>query len=189
MVKSLNTFVESKRDCFQEYEKEGIEKSGTTEYIQKRERQRNVGLHPLDQPRHVVPRMELTQSDKFRIQNFLPVNLLISLLVLCNIGLVLTSLSRLGSVSYANCMYFHHQNYWQQHRISLRSIKTTLMHALEMRLCSLLTLWKHSRTKSSRRLPRAYFMYQLILEKQVQGSYPNAEIALRMYLVTGADGQ
>ena len=26
-------------------------------------------------------------------------------------------------------------------------------------------------------------MYQLILEKQVQGSFPNVEIALRMYLV------
>ena len=30
---------------------------------------------------------------------------------------------------------------------------------------------------------REHFMYQLILEKQVQGSFPNVEIALRMYLV------
>jgi len=71
-VKSLKTFVESKRNCFQEYEKEGIKKSGTAEYVQKRQRRRNVRLDPLDQPRQIVPQVELTQSDRFRIANFLP---------------------------------------------------------------------------------------------------------------------
>jgi hypothetical protein len=66
LVRSLKTSIESKRNCFQEYEKEWIEKSGTADYIQKRERQRNVRLDPLDQPSHTI---------KFRIglQNFLPV--------------------------------------------------------------------------------------------------------------------
>ena len=71
-VKSLKTFVESKRNCFQECEKEGIKKSGTAEYIQKRQRRRDVWLDPLDQPRQIVPQVELTQSDRFRIANFLP---------------------------------------------------------------------------------------------------------------------
>ena len=35
-VKSLRTFIESKRDRFEEYEKEGGVKSGTTEYVQTR---------------------------------------------------------------------------------------------------------------------------------------------------------
>jgi len=73
----LKTFVESKRDCFKEYEKEGIEKSGTTEYIQRRQRRRNVRLDPLNQPRQTsrqqMELLQLTQSDKFRIENFLPV--------------------------------------------------------------------------------------------------------------------
>ena len=37
-VKSLRTFIESKRDRFEEYEKEGGVKSGTTEYVQRRQR-------------------------------------------------------------------------------------------------------------------------------------------------------
>ena len=73
VVKSLKIFIESKRDSFQQYEKAGIEKSGTTEYVQRRERRRNVRLDPLDQPRHANAQMDQTQSDKFRIENFIPV--------------------------------------------------------------------------------------------------------------------
>jgi hypothetical protein len=72
-VKSLKTFVASKRDSFEEYEKEGIAKSGTTEYVQMRQRRRNVRLEPLDQLRHTSLQTELTQSEKFRVENFLPV--------------------------------------------------------------------------------------------------------------------
>ena len=50
-VKSLRTFIESKRARFEEYEKEGGVKYGTTEYAQRRQRRRNVRLDPLDQPR------------------------------------------------------------------------------------------------------------------------------------------
>ena len=75
-VKSLRTFIESKRDRFEEYEKEGGVKSGTTEYVQRRQRRRNVRLDPLDQPRDTgdtSTQMETTQSEKFRTENFLPV--------------------------------------------------------------------------------------------------------------------
>ena len=45
-IKSMKTFVESKRDCFKEYEKEGIEKFRTTEYVERRQPR----LDQLDQP-------------------------------------------------------------------------------------------------------------------------------------------
>jgi len=59
-IKSLQVFVESKRDSFKEYEKEGIDKSGTTEYVRKRERRRNVRLNPLEQCCHAPDCQELT---------------------------------------------------------------------------------------------------------------------------------
>ena len=51
-VKALKTLIESKRDSFEEYENEGIVKCGSTEYVQRRQRRRNVRLDLLDQPRH-----------------------------------------------------------------------------------------------------------------------------------------
>ena len=65
-VKSLRTFIESKRDRFEEYEKEAGVKSRTTEYVQRRQRRRNVRLDPLDQPRDTgdtSAQMETTQSE------------------------------------------------------------------------------------------------------------------------------
>ena len=78
VVKSLRTLncIESKRDRFEEYEKEGGVKSGTTEYVQRRQRRRNVRLDPRDQLRDTgdtSAQMETTQSEKFRTENFLPV--------------------------------------------------------------------------------------------------------------------
>ena len=73
-IKSLQVFVESKRDSFKEYEKEGIDKSGTTEYVRKRESRRNVRLNPLEQCQSATTQqVTLTQSDTFRIENFLTV--------------------------------------------------------------------------------------------------------------------
>jgi len=75
-VKALKTLIELKRDCFEDYEKEGSVKSGSTEYVQRRQRRRNVRLDSLDQPRHTgdtSDQFELSQSEKFRIDNCLPV--------------------------------------------------------------------------------------------------------------------
>ena len=67
-VKALKTFIESKRDYFKDYEREGSVKSGSTEYVQRRQRRRNVRLDPLDQPRHTgdtSDQIELSPSEKF----------------------------------------------------------------------------------------------------------------------------
>ena len=72
-VKSLRTFIESKRDRFEEYEKEGGIKSGTTEYVQRRQRRRNVRLDPLNQPRDTGDtsvQMETTESEKISNRKF-----------------------------------------------------------------------------------------------------------------------
>lgn len=58
------------------------------------------------------------------------------------------------------------------------------MHALEMSWCNLLNSLLHSRmNKLYLSVSRENFMYKLIRDKQVQGSFPNVEIVLHMYLV------
>ena len=58
------------------------------------------------------------------------------------------------------------------------------MYVLAMSLYSLLNSLMHSRiNKMKVSLSLSNFMYQLIFKKQVQGLFPNVEIALRMYLV------
>lgn len=47
-VKSLRSFTESKRECFDVYEQQGAEKSNTAEYMQLCNRRRNVRLMALD---------------------------------------------------------------------------------------------------------------------------------------------
>ena len=63
--------MESKRDCFAEYESKGADISGTTEYVQTRTRRQNVRLQPLDYGRGPAP--VLSASERFRIDNFIPV--------------------------------------------------------------------------------------------------------------------
>ena len=48
-------------------------KSGQTEYVNKRERRRNVRLDPPDHPQLSQPQVIRSKSDIFRIENFLPV--------------------------------------------------------------------------------------------------------------------
>ena len=70
-VKSLRSFVESKRECFSHYEQLLAELSGVTEYEPVRHRKHNVTLKPLDYSQ--VPEAELSASDKFRVTNFVSV--------------------------------------------------------------------------------------------------------------------
>ena len=88
-VKSLKRYVDTKLECFNEYERQGAEKSGTTEYVQTRQRRRYVQtrqrrryvqtrqriryvrLNPLDYGR--APETELSPSQRFCAENYIPV--------------------------------------------------------------------------------------------------------------------
>ncbi|XP_065668020.1 52 kDa repressor of the inhibitor of the protein kinase-like [Hydra vulgaris] len=70
-IKSLKNFVQAKCDNFDQYEKQGAEISETTNYLKHRKRQRNIHLNPIDF--YETPEVDLTSSQKFKIQNFLPV--------------------------------------------------------------------------------------------------------------------
>jgi len=70
-IKSLKSFVQAKRDKFNQYEKQGANILETTDYLNNRKRQRNIRLNPIDF--NETPGVELALSQKFKTQNFLPV--------------------------------------------------------------------------------------------------------------------
>ena len=68
MVVSMKTFVEAKRETFTEYERHGATQYGTSDYVQTRQRPRNVRFvyGPASDA-------ELTPSQKFRVTSYIPV--------------------------------------------------------------------------------------------------------------------
>ena len=68
MVVSLKRFVEAKRETFTEYERHGATLSGSSDYVQTRQRPRNVCFDygPASDA-------ELTPSQKFRVTSYIPV--------------------------------------------------------------------------------------------------------------------
>jgi hypothetical protein len=70
-LKSLRSFVDSKREKFEEYEEAARKLSDTDNYIQTRSRSRNVRLNPLDYAKSSDA--QLSPKEKFRVECFIPV--------------------------------------------------------------------------------------------------------------------
>ena len=68
MVVALKMFVDAKRETFTEYERHGATLSGTSDYVQTRQRPGNVRFDygPASDA-------ELTPSQKFRVTSYIPV--------------------------------------------------------------------------------------------------------------------
>ena len=68
MVVSMKRFIEAKHETFTEYERHGATLSGTSDYVQTRQRPRNVRFDygPASDA-------ELTPSQKFRVTSYIPV--------------------------------------------------------------------------------------------------------------------
>ena len=92
-VKSLQTFLELKHECFNEYEWQQAEKSGTTEYVQACQCQHNVWLNPRDDG--LTPEAELSPSQRFCAESYIPV-----------IDTFLSSLAQPLSASELTCSQF-----------------------------------------------------------------------------------
>jgi hypothetical protein len=70
-LKSLRSFVDSKREKFEEYEEAARKLSDTDNYIQTRSRSRNVRLNPLDYAKSSDA--QLSPKEKFRVECFIPI--------------------------------------------------------------------------------------------------------------------
>ena len=172
MVVSLKRFVEAKRETFTEYERHGATR--TSEYVQTRQRPRNVRFDygPASDA-------ELTPSQKFRVTSYIPV-----------IDQFVVSLAHRLSAYEELCSRFGF----------LAKLESLSPVEIESSADNLVTVYKGDLEKcfgnelvlfvafsneflkdADDNIGKEHFLYKLIIHKLVKCSFPNVEIALRMY--------
>ena len=181
MLKSLKCFVREKRECFHVYEEKGKEMSGTEDYVQTRNRQRNVRLNPLDYGRS--EEVTLSLSEKFRVQNFLPV-----------IEQFLSSLEQRLEAYENTCSLFGFLRKLESLDCNeivaaatklIAKYKDDLDQTLGVELVQFAAFLTHflEYEDDKNKIGREHFLYKLLMDKKVADTFPNVEIMLRMYLV------
>lgn len=182
ILTSLKSFIESKRDSFKEYEEKATK---LTEYDYesetKRKRRTNVRLAPLDCAQ--APEVDLTPSDKFRTQSFIPVidelesalrkRLEAYKLVHTRFGF----LNKLDTLSNEEVL------------AAAQNLGDTYNNDLDDRLGNELLQFKTfsiqfqpDYEKIEKIISKERWMYQLMLENNIKDCFPNVEVTLRMYL-------
>ena len=181
-MKSLGSFVRSKRDCFDEYERRGMEITGISSYIQatSRIRRRNVRMLSLDYGQ--AQEASLTPAEKFRTENFLPV-----------IDQLMNSLEqRILAYDIVQQRFGFLRNLVTMTHNDIRKSAAQVVLTYNADLDSTCTeneliqfaeLLKSFADEHTNETPPELFMYQLITSRRLSDTFPNVEILLRMYLV------
>jgi hypothetical protein len=178
LLKSLEMFVKSLRDRFDEFERDGAQHSGTTEYAQQNQRFRraNVRLDPLDYGH--TPEVQLLPRDRFRTNSFLPV-----------IDMLMSALSTRVSAYKGVCDRF---GFLQQvNKRSIEELRTAannlvgiyssdIEDSLGDELIQFIELVKLVREdKKEGSIER--WMYTMMAQKNLKSTFPNLDIMLRIY--------
>ncbi|XP_042224315.1 uncharacterized protein LOC121868110 [Homarus americanus] len=171
MLKSLECFVREKRDCFHVYEKKGREMSETGDYSQTR----NVRLNPLDYGRS--EEAALSQSEKFRVQNFLPA-----------IDQFLSSLDQRLKAYEETCSLFgflsklESMNCDEIEAAAAKLVavyKNDLDQTLGVELVQFTAFFTQFLEDEDDEKGRAHYLYKLLIDKKVVDTFPSGEIMLR----------
>ena len=176
MVVSLKRFVEAKRETFTEYEQHGATLSGTSDYVQTRQRPRNVRFDygPASDA-------ELTPFQKFRVTSYIPVidQCVVSLAHRLSAYEELCSrfgfLGKLGSLSPVD--------------IENSADNLVIVYKDDQEQCfgnelvQFVAFSNEFLKDVDDNIGKEHFLYKLIIDKRVKCSFPNVEIALRMYLI------
>lgn len=192
---SLTSFIRTRRDSFEEYEVKAAElaDSDCTGYENETQRKRkiNVRLSPLDCVQ--APEVELTPSEKFRTQNFLPIIDQFESSLRQRIEAYKLIDTRFGFLKKLNTL----SN--EEIIAAAQNLAETYNNDLDDQLGNELIQFKvfyHEFKKNDdeneKVISQERWMYKLILEKNIKGCFPNIEIALRMYLslmVTNSSGE
>ena len=171
MVVSLKRFVEAKRETFTEYDRHGATLSGTSDYVQTRQRPRNVRFDygPASDA-------ELTPQ-KFRVTSYIPVidQFVVSLAHrlsayedLCStFGFLgkLESLSPVEIESSADNLVIVY--------------KDDLEQCFGNELVQFVAFSNEFLKEADDNIGKEHFLFKLIIDKRVKCSFPNVEIALR----------
>ncbi|XP_042204329.1 uncharacterized protein LOC121854007 [Homarus americanus] len=179
ILKSLEWFIREKRDCFHVYEKKGREMSETGDYSQTRKRQLNVRLNPLDYGR--PEEAALSQSEKFRVQNFLPA-----------IDQFLSSLDQRLKAYEETCSLFGFLSKLESMNCNeieaaaaklVAQYKNDLDQTLGVELVQFTAFFTLFLEDEDDEKGRAHYLYKLLIDKKVVDTFPNVEIILLLYLV------
>lgn len=179
---SLKEYVASKRDSFHTYEKEGeqLSQSGSAyKAVESRQKRRNVRLNPLDYGH--AEEVQLSPSEKYRTQTFLPI---IDQFV-SSLGQRLEAYKQISS----KFSFFRHLQRLSSDELCdaaeqlIRSYPDDLDITFKEELCQFVTFANIFTDEEPTDVSTELFLYRLVLDKGVQDTFPNIEIALRIYLV------
>ena len=160
MVVSLKRFVEAKRETFTEYERHGATLSGTSDYVQTRQRPRNVRFDygPASDD-------ELTPSQKFRITSYIPV-----------IDQFVVSLAHRLSAYEELCSRFLRVLVESSADNLVIVYKDDLEQSFGNELVQFVAFSNEFLKDADDTIGKEHFLYKLIIDMRVKCSFPNAEI-------------
>ena len=178
---SLKNYVALKRDSFDTYEKQGKELSGSADYVQTktRDKRRNVRLNPLGYGH--AEEVQLSPSEKYRTETFLPV-----------IDQFIASLDqRLQAYKQISSQFnfFSHLKELSSDELQaaaeqlVRSYPDDFDITFIDELCQFVTFANIFTDEEPKDISTELSLYKLIRDKGVQDTFPNIEIALRIYLI------
>ena len=155
--------------------------SGSADYVQTktRHKRRNVRLNPLDYGH--AEEVQLSPSEKYRTESFLPV-----------IDKFIASLDqRLQAYKQISSQFSLFSHLKQLSSDELQAVAKQLVRsypddidiAFIEELCQFVAFANIFTDEEPKDISTELFLYRLIIDKGVQDTFPNIEIALRMYLV------
>lgn len=180
-LQSLRTFIGLKRDCFDEYQRQGIEKTGTSNYVLSHTRRvrRNVRLNPLDYGH--APEASLTPAEHFRTVSYLPVIDQLTTSLEHRISAYDTVQSRFAFLSRLDTLTTDEIRKFAAHLVLTYPVDLDSCTENEMiQFADLSKSFAHEQTNET---SKELFFYRLIQTKGLRDTFLNVGIALPMYLV------
>lgn len=178
-LESLKLFVESKRNDFDKYEEAAKKISHNDQYLQSRTRARNVRLNPLDYGK--AQDANLSPKEKYKVSAFIPVIDQLCVSLTERLYAYEAVRSRFGFLNHIEKMDVEnlHASAEALVKVYEDDLEPSLGNEL-VQFVSLIDAYKKDYGKD--RSPELFY-YQILEDQNFRATFPNIEIALRMYLV------
>lgn len=182
-LESLKSFVESKRNDFDKYEEAAKKISHTDEYVQSltRTRTKNVRLNPLDYGK--AQDANLSPKEKYKVSAFIPVVDQLSVSLTERLHAYEAVRSRFGFLNHIEKMDAENLHAAAEALVKVYpdDLEPSLGNEL-VQFVSLIDSYKKEKDFGTDQSPELFY-YQILENQNFRATFPNLEIALRMYLV------
>ena len=176
MVVPLKRFVETKRETFTKYDRHGATLSGTSDYVQTRQRSRNVRFD-----NGPASDAELTPPQKFRVASYILVIDQFVVSLAHRLSAYEELCSRFGFLGKLESLCPVEIESSADNLVTV--YKDDLVQHFGNELVQFVTFSNEFLKDADDNIGKEHFLYKLIIDKHVKFSFPNVEIALRMYLI------